>query len=70
MVSTVILAMTEDCPDAFYTLDVVEEVVRKVQASVGVDQPATARPARETRELMKGLSRFERDETVKAVFRW
>jgi hypothetical protein len=67
MVSVTILAILEEAPDAFYALQCVEPVVRKVMASVVVDQPATARPAREARELLRVTGKYEHDEEVQAL---
>jgi hypothetical protein len=69
VVSTVILAVLEGAPDALLDLDVAEDVAVKVKASIGVDQSATARPAREAKELMRTLPRWEDDGKVQAALK-
>jgi hypothetical protein len=63
------LAILEDAPDAFYDLDTLDEIIKKVLASIAADQSATARPAREARELMRGIKRYEQDKDVQAALR-
>lgn len=67
IVSIVILAIMESAPSTFHTLGTVEEVIKKVQASVGVDSSAIARPAREAREIMRSDSQWKADETAQAL---
>lgn len=62
-----ILAMLEDCPDAFYDLDVVLDIVKKVQASVSSASSGISRPARDARDLMKKLDRWEGDAEVQSM---
>ena len=69
LVSIVILAILEEASDAFYELGVVEDIIKKVLASIAVDQSATARPAREARELMRSIKRYEQDKEVQAALR-
>lgn len=59
-----IFAILEDCPDTFYDLDVVQDIVKKVQASVSSDASGISRPAREARDLMKKIDRWENDPEV------
>lgn len=59
-----IFAILEDSPDTFYDLDVVVDIVKKVQASVGSGSSGISRPAREARDLMKSLTRWEHDQEV------
>lgn len=65
-----ILAVVEEAPDAFYELNVVEDIVKKILASISVDQSGIARPARDARDAMKGVHRYETDPTVQSLFRW
>jgi len=58
LVSVCILSVLEGAPDAFATLGVSEDIVRKVQASVSSDSAAIARPAREARELLRTLPAY------------
>jgi hypothetical protein len=58
LVSVSILSILEGAPDAFATLDVAEDICRKVQASVGSDSSSVARPAREARELLRQLPAY------------
>jgi hypothetical protein len=67
LVSSMIFAIVEDCPDAFYDLDVVQDIVKKVQASVGNPSSGISRPARDSRDLMKKLDRWESDAEVQAL---
>lgn len=69
VVSNVILVILEDAPDAFYDLEVVEDIVAKVKASIGSDTSAIARPAREARDLMRSIPRYEEDAKVQAGLR-
>lgn len=69
MVSTCILIVLEGAPDAFYELDAVEDIVKKVQASVGSDVGIIARPAREARELMRSIPRYAGDAGVQALLK-
>lgn len=69
LVSLIILAIMEDAPMAFYDLDIVEDIAKKVSASVGSDSSGTARPAREARELMRKGERYEGDAGVQALLR-
>ena len=69
IVSIVILTIMEDAPEAFLELDIVEDVLKKVQASVGSDSSAIARPAREAREIMKSNSKWQEDKTVQAILK-
>ncbi|KAL1405501.1 translational activator of GCN4 [Vanrija albida] len=69
LVSTCIASLIENAPDAFYELDVVEDIVRKVQASVSSDIGVIARPAREARDLMRTTGQYEKDTKVQAVLR-
>ncbi|KAK4684697.1 hypothetical protein P7C73_g5471, partial [Tremellales sp. Uapishka_1] len=70
LVSTIILAVLEVAPVAFYDLDVVEEIVKKILASVSAEQSSISRPAKESREAMKNVSRYEHDPLVQGLFRW
>ena len=65
----VILAILEEAPDAIYDLGAVDDIVKKVVASIAIDQGATARPAREARDLMRSIKRFEQDREVQAALR-
>jgi hypothetical protein len=65
----IILAVLEDVPQAFYDLDVVEDIAKKVNASVGSDSSAIARPAREARDLMRKEERYESDSQVQAILK-
>lgn len=67
LVSHSILACLEDCPNIFYDLGVVMEIVKKVQSSVSSDNGSIGRPARDSRDLMKKLDRWEGDEAVQAL---
>lgn len=69
LVSIVILAVLEESPDAFYDLDVVEDIVKKVVASMATGQAAIARPAREARDLMRSVKRYEQDKEVQTALR-
>ena len=64
LVSIVILAILEEAPEAFYELDVVDQVVARIRASIAVEQSAIARPAREARDLMKNNHRYAEDPRV------
>lgn len=59
-----IYAILEDHPDTFYDLDCVAEIVKKVQASVSSDASGISRPARDARDLMKKIERWESDPAV------
>jgi hypothetical protein len=67
LVSHCILAVLEDCPNAFYDLDVVLDIVKKVQSSVSSDNGSIGRPARDARDLIKKLDRWESDADVQAL---
>lgn len=67
LVSLVILAILEAAPSTFHTLGTVEEVVKKVQASVGIDSSGVARPAREAREIMRSDEGWKADESAQAL---
>jgi hypothetical protein len=67
LVSHSILAILEDCPSTFYDLDVVMDIVKKVQSSVSSDNGGIGRPARDSRDLMKKLDRWESDADVQAL---
>jgi hypothetical protein len=67
LVSHSILACLEDCPEAFYDLKVVTDIVKKVQSSVSSDNGSIGRPARDARDLMKKLDRWEGDEAVQSL---
>lgn len=69
LVSISILALLEDAPVVFYDMDVVEEIVDKVRASIGADQSAIARPAREARDAMKEAEKWRDDAKVQATFK-
>ena len=69
LVSIIILAVLEEAPDAFYDLEVVEDIIKKIVASVAVDQSGTSRPAREARDLMRSIKRFVQDKEVQAALR-
>jgi hypothetical protein len=56
--SVTILAVLERAPGAFAELGAEEDIARKVQASVGADTPAIARPAREARDIMRGNNAY------------
>lgn len=58
LVSTCIQSILEGAPDTFADLDVTEDIVRKVQTSLGSDINTIARPAREARELLRSLPRY------------
>jgi hypothetical protein len=62
-----IFAILEDCPSVFYDLDVVLDIVKKVQSSVSSDSSGISRPARDSRDLMKKLDRWESDAEVQAL---
>lgn len=64
LVSAMIFAILEDCPDTFYDLEVVTDIVKKVQASVSSGSSGISRPARESRDLMKKIDRWENDPEV------
>lgn len=64
LVSSMIHAIIEDSPNTFYDLDVVVDIVKKVQASVSSGSSGISRPAREARDLMKSLDRWEHDQEV------
>jgi hypothetical protein len=59
----------EEAPDALLDLGLGEEVAAKVKASVAVDQSATARPAREARELMRNSARWEGEGKIQALLK-
>ena len=59
-----IYAVLEDHPDTFYDLDCVAEIVKKIQASVSSDASGISRPARESRDLIRKLARWEKDPVV------
>ena len=67
--STTILAILEEAPDAFYQLHCNNEIIKKVLASIAVDQSGIGRPAREARELMRSIPRYEQDKEVQAGLR-
>lgn len=69
LVSVIILAVLEEAPDTFYELDVVEDILKKVVASIGVDQSGVARPARDAREQMRSLDRWKEDAVVQSALR-
>ncbi|EIW69657.1 hypothetical protein TREMEDRAFT_73934 [Tremella mesenterica DSM 1558] len=69
LVSISILSVLETCPEAFYELEVVGDIARKVSASVAVEGSAIARPAREARELMRSLTRYKEDGQVQGLIR-
>ncbi|ORX39844.1 regulation of translational elongation-related protein [Kockovaella imperatae] len=68
-VSIAIRSVLEDCPEAFFTLDVVSEIVSKVSASIASDSAAVARPGRDARDIMKGNKRYAADSDVQAAFK-
>ncbi|CDZ97184.1 Protein containing adaptin N-terminal region [Phaffia rhodozyma] len=62
--SQVILALANTVPTIFETLDVREQVVKKLLSSIAVfDNPSIARPAREARDVLKGLG----DEVINSA---
>ncbi|KAL7422316.1 translational activator of GCN4 [Cryptotrichosporon argae] len=69
MVSITIMCILEDAPGALYDLGAVDNVVRKIMASVGAEGPATTRPAREARELLRSTERYKDDAGVQALVR-
>jgi hypothetical protein len=69
LVSVIILAILEEAPETFYELDVVEDVVKKVMASIAIDSSSVARPAREAREFMRTLERYKGDREVQTLLR-
>ncbi|ODO11508.1 hypothetical protein I350_00288 [Cryptococcus amylolentus CBS 6273] len=68
LVSAMIVTILEESPDAFYELDCVEDVVKRVMASISADNASAARPARESRDLMR-KGRFGDDAEVQALLR-
>lgn len=71
LMSVCILAVFERAPDAFFALgdSVPEDIVRKVNASVGSDVGGIARPAREAREIMRGSDKWMGDADVAALLK-
>jgi len=67
IVSIVIRSIMEEAPSTFHALDQVEDVVKKVQASVSLDSSAIARPAREAREIMRSDPGWKADEAAQAL---
>jgi len=67
LVSIVIRTILEETPSTFHELGIVEDVVRKVLASVSVDSSAISRPAREAREIMRSDSVWKKDEAIQAI---
>ncbi|WVR05268.1 hypothetical protein IAU60_002280 [Kwoniella sp. DSM 27419] len=70
LVSLMILTLLEEAPDAFYDLDCVEDIAKKVTASVASTDggPPVTRPARDARDLMK-KGRYGDDDRVQALLR-
>jgi hypothetical protein len=62
LVSHSILACLEDCPEAFYDLSVVTDIVKKVQSSVSSDNGSIGRPSR---PIGRHLSRGEEETSEK-----
>lgn len=69
LVSQCIRAVLETAPEAFYALDCVEDIVRKVQTSVGSDVGVIARPARDARELLRSTPPYDKDPQVGALLK-
>ena len=67
MTSLVILAILEQAPATFHQLGTVEDVIKKVQSSVSVDSSAIARPARESRDIMRSEHGWKSDEDAQAL---
>ena len=67
LVSIVIRSIMEEAPSTFHELEIVEDVVKKVLASVGVDSSAVSRPAREAREIMRSDSGWKYDAAIQAL---
>ena len=67
--SIVILAILEQAPSTFHQLGIVEDVIKKVQASVSLDSSAIARPAREAREIMRSDYAWKEDESAQALLK-
>jgi len=67
MVSIVIRTIMEEAPSTFHELEIVEDVVRKVLASVGTDSSAISRPAREARDIMRSDAGWKKDEAIQAL---
>ncbi|WWD15877.1 hypothetical protein CI109_100301 [Kwoniella shandongensis] len=72
LVSLMIQTLLEEASDNFYDLcsgeETVDDVVKKVMASIGNESSSVARPARESRELMR-KGKWGDDEKVQAVLR-
>lgn len=51
-------------PNLFQQLSLLRSVAQKVQESVGSDKPIIARPAREARDILKGLD----DDSLQGLF--
>ncbi|WVQ78061.1 hypothetical protein IAT38_000142 [Cryptococcus sp. DSM 104549] len=68
LVSVMILTIIEEAPDVFYELDCVEDIVKKVMGSISAESTGAARPARETRDLMR-KGRWGDDEKVQVMLR-
>ena len=64
--SIVILTVMEQAPKTFIELEAVEDVIKKVQASVGSDS-SIARPAREAREIMRSNEAWSEHPDAKAM---
>lgn len=67
--SLTLLAMMEDAPEALYDLDVVDEIIDKIKASVSSDVSAIGRPARGARDLIKEANKWRDDPRVQAAFK-
>lgn len=69
LVSITVLSLLEEAPTAFFSLEVVDEVIDKVKSSIGADSSAIARPAREARDIMKEAEGWRDDSRVQAAFK-
>jgi hypothetical protein len=69
LVSITILSLLEEAPVAFYELDVTEEIIDKIKASISADQSSVARPAREARDIIKEAEKWREDPKVQVAFK-
>lgn len=67
--SLTLLALMEESPDALYDLDVVDEIIDKVKASIASDNAAIGRPARGARDLIKEADKWRDDSRVNTAFK-
>jgi hypothetical protein len=69
LVSITILTLLEEAPANFHALQITEEIIDKIKASVTADQSAVSRPAKEARDLIKEAEKWRDDPKISAAFK-